>query len=294
MKSKGKCIVSKEKGSGKGEGGEIEAPEPLDGVVEAPEKVKPIEGSPGPDKKTAEDMKREVNVSDQASKREQEELDKMIEQQKEKNRGGGPGGLRGHILKHHKAQANWRTILRRIVAKTVSEYDMRRPAKRPLAAGVYLPKQIYKDELPLIAIVLDTSGSMGPKEINAFLAEIRSLYNFYPKAQIMVLLCHTDVYYQVLITRANLNQKLPEIAANCHAGGGIDIDPIYRYIKKEHLETRLAAVVILTDGWYCDGHIPTIQTFGNKVKSYALINDPTGLEYMKKISGIELFYTQFT
>jgi hypothetical protein len=87
---------------------------------------------------------------------------------------------------------------------------------------------------------------------------------------------------------------LPEIAANCHTGGGIDIDPIYRYIKKEHLETRLAAVVILTDGWYCDGHIPTIQTFGNKVKSYALINDPTGLEYMKKISGIELFYTQFT
>jgi predicted metal-dependent peptidase len=286
-----KELIDASKGNGEGEEGDGGSgmPSPLDEVIESGDvsKIKPIEGSPSPSDKSEEEIRRDIETSAQTAKVEQDERD---EEERKKSKGDGYGGLRKHILKHHTPKSNWREILKQIIAKTVTSYDMGRPAKRPLSAGVFLPKAVLSESLPLVCAVLDTSGSMGPREINAFLSELKNIYRYYPRAQVMVLLAHTSVYYQALVNKGNIDAQLSDIAAKCQAGGGIDIIPVNNYIVKSNLDKKIHALIYLTDGWYCDPQVPTVLP---KMKTFALVNDPVGLDNMQKIVGVKCFFVDF-
>jgi predicted metal-dependent peptidase len=69
----------------------------------------------------------------------------------------------------------WQRILERFVnAATADDYDWTRFDRRYLDSGWYFP-DLYSDKVGELAIVIDTSGSIGDDTLNQFQSEVQSL-----------------------------------------------------------------------------------------------------------------------
>lgn len=92
---------------------------------------------------------------------------------------------------------------------------------------------------PRVTVAVDTSGSMGEREISQAVSETLGIMN---KSQCKVNLCTCDAGIQGLAPIENKN----DVAKLIKGGGGTDFRPVFDAIKEERLMPDI--VVFITDG----------------------------------------------
>lgn len=161
-----------------------------------------------------------------------------------KMKGNVPSGIERLIGKIHEAQINWKTVLQRYILSYIPyDYTYAKPNKKSLSAGYYMPD--YLKEKIKVVIAIDTSGSIGEKELSDFLSEIIGIAKAYQNRVDMRLLCHdTEVAEDLHVGNGNI-EKIKQL--KCKGGGGTSHKPVFEYIEKNIRDAKVA--VFLTDGY---------------------------------------------
>jgi predicted metal-dependent peptidase len=119
-------------------------------------------------------------MSEEEKKTLEREIDQAIRQgvmAHEKAHGKGAGGIGREIDEHLQPKINWREELREYVKATCHNKDTsswRRVNRRYLSAGTYMPSMIG-EKVGHIVVAIDTSGSIGGRELDEFLAEVKGV-----------------------------------------------------------------------------------------------------------------------
>lgn len=96
-------------------------------------------------------------------------------QQAASRRGDLPGGLQRLCDKTLENKVDWKQALREFVTRPARrDYRWTKPNRRFVSAGLYLPS-LHSLEIGHILVLVDTSGSIGQTELNAFASEITDI-----------------------------------------------------------------------------------------------------------------------
>jgi predicted metal-dependent peptidase len=149
------------------------------------------------------------------------------------DRGDLPGEVDRLVDARH-PRVPWRRLLWRHVSSSLSrdEYDPRRPNRRWLAEGLYLPGP-GAERVELVIVALDTSGSMSTNALSDACAEIRAIAS--EVADIRVLIADRQVHE--VITMNELDDWLA--TRRPRGGGGTDHRPVFRWIEEQRLAPEL-------------------------------------------------------
>jgi predicted metal-dependent peptidase len=163
----------------------------------------------------------------------------------QRGRGTLPAGWKRWADQVLEPVVDWRQVLRGAVREAVAwaggavDYTYRRPSRRSAALrGVVLPS--LRRPLPSVAIVIDTSGSMGTDDLAMALAEVTGVLREVGVGgnQVAVLACDADVHATSRVTSAQ--------QVTLAGGGGTDMRiGIERALA---LPERPGVVIVLTDG----------------------------------------------
>ncbi|MEU7856313.1 VWA-like domain-containing protein [Nonomuraea sp. NPDC049141] len=163
-----------------------------------------------------------------------------------RNRGSLPAGWQRWAEQILEPTVDWRRVLAGAVREAVAwatgavDYTYHRPSRRTAALrGVVLPS--LRRPLPVVAIVIDTSGSMGEDDLAAALAEVTGVLREVGVGgnRVTVLACDADVRTAARVTSAQ--------QVNLAGGGGTDMRVGIRAALA--LPERPGVVIVLTDGF---------------------------------------------
>ncbi|MFI2207848.1 VWA-like domain-containing protein [Streptomyces sp. NPDC020192] len=163
----------------------------------------------------------------------------------QRTRGSLPAGWQRWAEEVLEPTVDWRRALSGAVREAAAwaggavDYTYRRPSRRtPALRGVVLPS--LRRPLPRVAVVIDTSGSMGDAELAAALAEVTGVLREVGIRgnRVTVLACDADVH---AVSRVTATEQI-----TLGGGGGTDM----RVGIEAALATRdrPSIVVVLTDG----------------------------------------------
>jgi predicted metal-dependent peptidase len=108
-----------------------------------------------------------------------------------KGRGQLPAGLARTIDKVVRPPADWKAVLREFVSRcSKSDFSWTRPNRRFIAQGLYLPG-MHSECLGEVLVLVDTSGSIGPRQLSAFANELDGILGSF-ECQVTVVYHDTD------------------------------------------------------------------------------------------------------
>lgn len=133
----------------------------------------------------------------------------------------------------------WRELLARFIERNArSDYTWMTPNRRYLHRGLYFPA-LLNSELQEIAVAIDTSGSIEPRELEQFAAELSAIMEQLP-SRLHLFYCDADIQGYRQIERGDLPLTLAPAG-----GGGTDFRPVFARIEKEQLHP--VCLIYLTD-----------------------------------------------
>jgi len=136
-------------------------------------------------------------------------------------------------------RVDWRSILRRFVQQFASsDYSWRRPNRRCVASGVYIP-ELHGDSMPALVVVADTSGSTRDV-LDVFVAELRSIQEECRPEETILIMADAAVH------RVDRFARDEPITCQFVGMGGTDFRPAFEYIEAEQISP--ACLIYLTDG----------------------------------------------
>jgi predicted metal-dependent peptidase len=141
---------------------------------------------------------------------------------------------------------DWREALRDFVTSTVKgkdEFTWRRMNKRHMANDIYMPS-VENETIGEVIVAIDTSGSIGGKELTEFATELASICEVCEPERVRVLWWDTDVHGEQVFEGdyANIAGLLKPLG-----GGGTHVGCVSDYINKEKLQAE--CVLVFTDGY---------------------------------------------
>ena len=144
-------------------------------------------------------------------------------------------------------QIDWREVLRDFITATCAGNDYstwRRPNRRFIGAGVYLPSGI-SERIGEIVVAIDTSGSIGGPQLSAFLSEVKAIAETVNPDAVRVLywdtgVCGDEVYVGDEVQRLVQSTK-PK------GGGGTMVECVPQYLQDKQIKAQ--CVIVLTDGY---------------------------------------------
>ena len=183
-------------------------------------------------------------LSEAAARQEQEQKwdDRMHQAaQMSKQAGFMPGGLAELIGEAHSERVDWRVLLERFMAQvSANDYSWRRPNRRFLAQGFYLPS--LRDEcMGPVVVAVDTSGSMGEEELATAWAETRSAVQAVRPERVTVVQC--DAAIQSVEDYAP--DDLDAVEFEAKGRGGTMVRPVFDLV--DDMREPPAAVVYFSD-----------------------------------------------
>jgi predicted metal-dependent peptidase len=153
--------------------------------------------------------------------------------------GNEPGGVERPLSENRKSQQDWRAILRDFIAAVApSDYRWTPPNRRYVASGLYLPS-VERRGLGEIVIVVDTSGSIGNRELEQFAAEISAISEEAQPQAIHVVYCDAAVQSTLEFRASEPVQLEPK------GGGGTDFRPAFDWVAEKDITP--ACLIYLTD-----------------------------------------------
>jgi len=133
----------------------------------------------------------------------------------------------------------WHVLLRDFLQRTArNDYNWTRPNRRYLSRGIILPSLI-SDELPMVAIGNDTSGSCWEYQPN-FGKQISAILGTF-QTTTLVMDCDAKVHEPI---REYRTEDLP-IDFQVKGGGGTSFRPVFEYIERKGIMP--ACLIYLTD-----------------------------------------------
>lgn len=149
--------------------------------------------------------------------------------------------LIGDLLK---PQVNWVERLRNFISEvTKNDYNWTRPNKR--FNDLYMPS-LYDESVGEIAVVIDDSGSIGPKTLKAFGSEVKAIMEDVRPSITHLMYCDADVsaHYELAPDDTPVFK--------CHGGGGTDFAPPFEMLREKEILPK--CLIYLTD--LCGPHGP--------------------------------------
>lgn len=148
-------------------------------------------------------------------------------------------------------KVDWREALRDFVNSTTKgkdEFTWRRMNKRHMANDIYLPS-VENETIGEIVVAIDTSGSIGSKELSEFASELASICELCSPEQVRILWWDTQVHGEQIFRDdyQNIGGLLKPLG-----GGGTMVSCVSKYINKEELKPE--CVIVFTDG-YVEGDV---------------------------------------
>ncbi|MRR06832.1 MAG: hypothetical protein EG828_07790 [Deltaproteobacteria bacterium] len=134
---------------------------------------------------------------------------------------------------------DWREILRSFVDHTArNDYTWLHPNRRHIAGGIYLPSFRSNGLKPLV-LAVDTSGSIGPVELNQFQAELNDILHCYPST-VHVVYCDSQISGIHTVTPDEYPVELKAVGL-----GGTDLRPPFEWVLKNVPDA--GCIIYLTD-----------------------------------------------
>lgn len=153
--------------------------------------------------------------------------------------GREPGGIERSLEQARQSAQDWRAILRDFVAATSpSDYRWAPPNRRFLSSGLYLPS-VERRGVGEIVVVVDTSGSIGSKELEQFAGEINAIINEAEPELIRVIYCDAAVEAVEEFGPSEPIKLSPK------GGGGTDFVPPFQWVEENGIEPK--CLIYLTD-----------------------------------------------
>jgi len=150
-----------------------------------------------------------------------------------------PGGAVRALEAAQAAKVDWRELLRRAWSDTIpSDYSWMRPNRRHVWSGLYLPG-ITSEGVGEIAIAVDCSGSVSPRQLGLFEAEIRSILAGQRPRLVHVL------YFDAAVQKVETYQAGQPVSLYPVGGGGTDFRPCFDWIEEQGIVPQ--TLVFLTD-----------------------------------------------
>lgn len=185
-------------------------------------------------------------MSDLRKKQLQRDLDSALRQGALLAGKSGSGGARGldDLLQ---PQVDWREQMREFVQTVCAGNDYstwRRPNRRYVGMSYYLPSGV-SESMDELVVAVDTSGSIGQRELTLFLSELASVCDVAKPSRLRVLywdteVCAEEVYEQDVLAEVAKSTK-PK------GGGGTDVTCVVKHLQAHDIKAQ--AVVVLTDGY---------------------------------------------
>lgn len=136
---------------------------------------------------------------------------------------------------------NWKHLLSKYMTSDIaSNYSYARPSKRSFAAGAYLP-YLSKENMN-ITIAIDTSGSIGQKELSEFMGQIYAITKSFINIKLTLLFHDDKIVKEEHFNNMNLRQILK---IKPMGGGGTSHEEVMDYTKKNNVNI----LVCFTDGY---------------------------------------------
>jgi predicted metal-dependent peptidase len=203
----------------------------------------------GPDGFDEHDWQGADDMSDEEKKELGREIDRAIRQgvMAAKKVGKGAGGMSRELEDLLTPKVDWREELREFIKSTCANKDMstwRRPNRRYVHQGVYMPSMIGVTVGPMM-IGIDTSGSIGVRELSDFLSEVKCIAEDVMPEQVDLLYWDSEVAKHEVYSRADL----PSLVATTQPAGGGGTSPccVTSYMEEKNMKPEVA--VMLTDGY---------------------------------------------
>jgi predicted metal-dependent peptidase len=150
-----------------------------------------------------------------------------------------PAGLDRTLEGAAEAVINWRELLRRLWSDTIpADYSWLRPNRRHLWTGLYLPG-VIREGAGEVAIAVDCSGSVSPRQLRLFEAEARSILEGQRPERVYVL------YFDAAVHKVETYEAGQRIDLNPVGGGGTEFGPCFEWLDGRGIQPQ--SMVFLTD-----------------------------------------------
>ena len=182
--------------------------------------------------------------------------------------GKGGGGMGRELEELLEPKVDWREVLREFVRSTCSAKDAsswRRVNRRFLSGDIYMPSLIG-EKVGHLVIGVDTSGSVGVKELSAFLSEVQGIAMEVHPERVDLIYWDGDVAGHEEYDGSTVDTIIQ--STKPQGGGGTDPTCVMAYLKENAI--RPDAIIMLTDGyigsWGDEWEAPILWTIcgGNK------------------------------
>ena len=148
-------------------------------------------------------------------------------------------------------QVDWREVLREFITDTCSGSDYatyNRPNRRMMHTGIYFPSGIT-EQVDELVLAIDTSGSIGQRELSAFLTEIKSICDTVHPKSVRIIYWDTEVCAEEVYSVHELDTLTQ--STKPAGGGGTDVSCVTSYMATNGITPQ--ATIILTDGYLYGG-----------------------------------------
>ena len=200
--------------------------------------------------------KRPTYSKEELKKIRDEIKESMITSAQSAGAGNTPGEIARMIKDLTEPKMNWRELLRQQIQSTIkSDFTFSRPSRKGWHTGAILPGMNFMDTID-VAIGIDMSGSIGNKQAEDFLGEVKGIMDEYKDYKIKLWCFDTKVYNEEDFSADGGTDLLDyEIMG----GGGTDFDANWEYMKYNDIQPK--KFIMFTDGYpwgswgdenYCD------------------------------------------
>ena len=186
------------------------------------------------------------SLSDDEVKETIKQLDQAL-RQGEIIRGKMQGNKNRAVNEILEPKVNWREQLREFVNATCRNKDRtswKRPHKRFIGHDIYMPSMIG-ETIGKVVVGIDTSGSIGDRELNEFLTEVVAICDDVSPSSIELLYWDTHVAGHETYNQGDYKALVQ--STKPAGGGGTHVGCVNQYIKDKRIEPE--AIIILTDGY---------------------------------------------
>jgi len=141
---------------------------------------------------------------------------------------------------------DWREVLREFISSSIKgadELTWRKLNRRQLANDIYMPS-VENETIGEVIIAIDTSGSIGQRELSEFATELKSVCDASNPDRVRVLWWDTRVHGEQVFEKdySNVEKLLKPLG-----GGGTRVSCVSEYIAEKKLEAE--CVIVFTDGY---------------------------------------------
>lgn len=153
--------------------------------------------------------------------------------------GNSSGGVERVVNDMMESPVDWRVVLQAFVERTAkNDYTLARPNRRYAGRDVVMPS-LVSDQLPPVVLVMDTSGSIGQRELDRFGRAVSDILEMYDTTAVVI---YADCKVQHVEEYTRQDLPLP---LKAYGGGGTSFEPAFTYVKQN--EINPCCLIYLTD-----------------------------------------------